>query len=122
MTPSMTKRMLFVPCLFALTAGALAQDGTAAPTAQPSLTPLLIITISVLAVVAFMLWLVPKLTPRRHTPKAPHPEEDGKLSAQQQAIGAVTAFEKARLMGKKVAHASSDAAARGGEAGDEHPS
>jgi hypothetical protein len=119
----MTPKLCFIPMLLPLAASALAQDGTTAPPAATSLTPLLIITITVLALVVLTLWLVPKARPRRNTPQAPHPDQPAEtLSAKQQAIGAVTAFEKARLMGKKVANAAPSNVARGGEAGDEHPS
>lgn len=105
-----------------LTTRAAAQGVDTAPAAAPSMTPLIIMTTAVLVAVTLLLWLVPKARPRHRTLKAPPPDAASKLSPQQQAVGAVTAFEKARLMAKKVAHAAPSDARRGGEAGDEHPS
>lgn len=119
----MTPRLYIVSLSVAAATTALAQDGAAPAPASSSLTPLLIMTSIVLALVVLALWLAPRLTSRPRTPQAPHPDQPpDKLTPRQQAVGAVAAFEKARLMGKKVAHAAPKDVARGGEAGDEHPS
>lgn len=119
----MTRKLAISLVLLPLVAtSAVAQDADV-PTAAPSTTPLLIITITVIVAVVLALWLGPKLGQRSRTPKAPHPDKEAdQLSPQQQAVGAMTAFEKARLMAKKVDNAAPREVRRGEEAGDDHPS
>jgi hypothetical protein len=114
---------LSVMIALAFVAGTAAAQDPAAAADSRSLGPLLIMTGIVLLAVIGMLWLVSKFSRKRRVPKAPSPDEaPEKLSSREQAVGAFAAFEKAKLMGKKVAAARDEQLAKGGEAGDEHPS
>ena len=115
------RRLTILLAYPAMTAGsAFAQTTDVAPAGNNSMSALLIMTGIVLAALLFLFWLVPKRPSRRR--KTQSVEAAAPAGQGAQAAAAFSAFEKAKLVGKKAQEASTKNVAAGEPASDEQPS
>lgn len=118
----MRRIWFLVTCLPMTAGGALAQTADAAPAGNNSMTPLLIMTGIVLAFLSLLFWLVPKSSRPSRRRKAQAVEAAAPAGQGAQAAAAFSAFEKAKLVGKKAQEASTKGPANGEPASDEQAS